>query len=686
MKKIILLAVDMIVILVLILSSIFMLTVNLTFPSNIEFNMTSEGYPDYQMYYSIGFGYHSIFQKKPSYIVPVYRSALVAFNLPFKEVSELRFDLHNTNYNIIIHDICIKNLFRRYCVGSENLLQSLKISKDISEISFSDNSMIVEQEGPNPTLEATASLIEKINHVATIPKSFTVFILLLIPAYIFFRRKNLITIKDIKLFINKVDFFINKNKKKIIIMIFIWFIFQVVFFASTAARGISPDENFHFIVIDGYKNSFHGGDFGYESNFLSQSYPYHYMIGFLAFIFNLSLPNTIAIIALRLINSLFGIATLFIAYNTIKRITDNGYIHIAVMIILTNIIMYVFLFSMLTYDNLANFLAVSALYYTIKAMQDKKRIDLIILLGILSLGCFTKGSFYPIGLFAIIALLVSRTYPSMKEIMRRLHWKEWIALVVSCISITLLLINIGIIDFNKRDISGSQQPELIFPEQCNQNAECGEVSQFYWCVPDYYEDKDNICCYMGLCNLDGKCVDERTRNGDKVCMTSKWESTTSYPLIIYAKKWSEDIGKRFFTINSHYSLYKGNEAYYGYILLAILSLFAFGFNSKEKVKSILKKELVTCLFFAAGYIFVMFFYVNYLTYRRIGIFDMALQARYLFPVLLPMAIVYSFIAFEKTPKFIKIIILILLVIIMISGGFVHYIMYTGPEWYLPIYQ
>jgi hypothetical protein len=250
-------------------------------------------------------------------------------------------------------------------------------------------------------------------------------------------------------------------------IILVFFIFESVWIAFSAAYPQAFDEDFHFGLIQVYSHYWlpflsgqptNANAFGAVAR--DPSYLYHYLMSFPYRIVALSLHQQIQqVIALRLINIGLFIAGLVLSRRVLLRVRISH--------ALTNIILAIFvlipivpqLAAQINYDNLLIPLIAWSILLTFQVIDQlqAKKPSMRHLVGLFSL-CFLtsieKYAFLPIfaGIVFFLAIVMFMTYRHKLRLLVSQLWKNWQA--QSAISkvglIVLLLISFGM--FAQRDL------------------------------------------------------------------------------------------------------------------------------------------------------------------------------------------------------------------------------------------
>lgn len=192
---------------------------------------------------------------------------------------------------------------------------------------------------------------------------------------------------------------------------FAWFIFQTVWMALSTNLGISPDESYHYGLIQLFAHNgwlpFIHNQAGYywlgevvHSPFILYHYlfslPYHLFSG-----------SSHALEILRLLNVPLAALSFFLANRLSQELKLSPLAKNLSLFMLANTLMFVFLSGMLNYDNLLIPLSLLSFILVIKVIKRSSITLLIALLAALFAGLLTAVNFLPVA-FAIVVTITYR--------------------------------------------------------------------------------------------------------------------------------------------------------------------------------------------------------------------------------------------------------------------------------------
>jgi hypothetical protein len=188
-----------------------------------------------------------------------------------------------------------------------------------------------------------------------------------------------------------------------------WFLLQALYIAISTNTSVPADElGFHVPLIQLFaENSINPlltGQDGYyflgevvRSPFMI----YHYLLSFPYRIFS---DSDVSILLLRSINIGIGVTSLLVVKRIAEQLGVSAFVRNLSIFMLSNTLMFVFLFASINYDNL--FILVSLLTFSVILSLAKKvtATRVLHLLLLVAVGSLTKISYLPIGVFALGAV------------------------------------------------------------------------------------------------------------------------------------------------------------------------------------------------------------------------------------------------------------------------------------------
>lgn len=353
------------------------------------------------------------------------------------------------------------------------------------------------------------------------------------------------------------------------------------------------------------------------------------------------------IILLRILNVIYSFGTVLITYLLSKEILKGKWLRLLPTFLLVNTIMFVFLSSSINYDNLANLFSVLSIYMFVKFVKSKLDIKYIYLMLIfLCLGTLTKYTILPLA-FILVLLSILHIYIERKKI-KNIEFRKGYLYIVPILILAVL--NIQLYGTNILKYGGLEPKcdQVLTHEQCLTNGV-------------YYRDMITI---PGI-EVEGM--------GHIFKMIVNGERETP---IIYFGYWIYNIIGKVHGIMGDNSMPITDAMKVLYLLFLSTGIY-LGINNYKKWK-LLDIYLIVIFF---SYASILFFAQNYKMYLKHDHMFLALQGRYLFPVISTGYIIYS-----KSLSFIKskrifYSFLILLLLLFVLGCIPFFFLNVESHWF-----
>lgn len=432
------------------------------------------------------------------------------------------------------------------------------------------------------------------------------------------------------------------------IFCFLFFAAELIYLAIAIVPGISPDEHYHFGLIQLFANNGHIpppfltqssgfvlGDVEHLTSFL-----YHYLLSFIPLGGSITLQGYVI---LRLTNLLFPMLTLYFFMKSVLLLTKDKKTTILAAFILITTSMFVFLSSSISYDNLSILCAVASYYYLIKFYKNLEVIDLLLFLLIVVISPIVKYTSAPIIITEVLFLLIilAKNRSTMLLKLKALYTQRnfW---TISTHMILLSLVLLGGLYTFGFYLTNFRHYSTFFPA-CN-------------AIHTHEE-----CTQNGIYN--------RTLELNKIDPDSVNPELPVQYLGIWINKYFDGI----YGIAGHESIPPED-------LYELLMIILIGFWTVATIRKFDYRDRIDIsgVVLSAIYIFFILYLTNYREHLRSGL-HIATQGRYLFPIypiLIYFAAKYSLIILrnrKRTEKFY----IISLVFIMLLGSI--YAFFTGVE-------
>jgi 4-amino-4-deoxy-L-arabinose transferase-like glycosyltransferase len=451
--------------------------------------------------------------------------------------------------------------------------------------------------------------------------------------------------------------FLKKEKAPIytLVIILLLFLSFTLYLALNMRMGVSPDSYYHLEVSQAYSQTL-----GIPEN-TPETYQWKDItrIPYLSLWINGRILNVNErtfdidpVMILRISNILTSLGTLYILYLISKQLIKNKWGQILPVFLMSNTLMFVFLSSSINYDNLTVLFCTIAIYYLVKYIQEPKTLSNSILIFIfLLLGALTKNSIFPLGLIVTIiwvVVLFRRKVIGEETVKQILSFKN-ILLSLAFFVLLILFFNLYGVNYLTYGKLGPSCTDVLTFEQCLEN---GVFARGIYEIPKVFEGNMVEAFQLIL-------------SGERIGP------------IRYFPYWAVEMSRKIFGIMGDRSLFMRYEyivPYFGFFFLGIYLLF----KNRKKLKTE-EKALLSIFVF---YTLVVAYYVNYKAYISHDWKDLALQGRYIFPVLGIMYVLFSKYFLQLKNKKLLSILLILLVLLFILGNIAYFFGYVSTDWFI----
>jgi hypothetical protein len=433
---------------------------------------------------------------------------------------------------------------------------------------------------------------------------------------------------------------------------FFWFIIalfvvQAAIIALITKFGLPPDENFHFNFIKLYAER------SYDP-FLAGQEGYHWLgdvtrRGSVLFHYVMSWPYRLldglqdTYIYLRFINIGFAVGTLLLVKKLAAKLELSDFTANLSLFMLVNTLMFTFLSAAISYDNPVIMLSMLSLVLLVSLLRRFRTFTFLSLVLVMIIAAVVKFTFLPLALFVTLAIIFrygrqlgEKGGTIVRDIKSNLLAPRWLAL--------LLLLLLG----------------LAFA-----------VERYGVNIVDYGEIRVDCTAVHSV---------EDCRQYPIYRRSQRIEAMDRNPSLsppVFAVKWAETAKERVYGVFAHEIMPAPSPVTYGTWLIIAVMVFAFARKYSWKGRP-LDYVLVISLAYVA-----LVAIKNYSGYSDHGIFGLALQGRYIFPVF-P---VFYLIGTHYVGRLLRnrnVAMLgytILVLAVFIIAGLPGFLWLAGPEWY-----
>lgn len=376
-----------------------------------------------------------------------------------------------------------------------------------------------------------------------------------------------------------------------------------IFFALNLKRGIIPDEPAHFILSQHFSTTL-----GIPPD-VPKTYPlgyighkpflYYWLNGRFLNIVELLLPglsNWRQLIALRILSVSYSIFTVIFCYLLSQEIFENRWWQIFTTFLLTNTLMFAFLSGGVNYDNLTNLLAFAGVYFLMRTINNKPFYENSIgFFTFILADTLTEKKALPLALITCIIwlLYLIRHHKQIEFMPKLVNWRVY---SITFIFILLVLLNFSIWGVNLIDYHTLRPPcNMILTEaQCNLSPFVARAQQL---------------------NLP-----------EKLTLTDVIKEQYPDPLEYLWDYWTSSMLKRIYGIMGHKSYFPDLiiTFYRLLIIWIVLATVRYWKHPSFRISSL------TIIFV---FYFITLLLLNYNSELTTGFRHVAIQGRYIFPVI-----------------------------------------------------
>jgi hypothetical protein len=418
-------------------------------------------------------------------------------------------------------------------------------------------------------------------------------------------------------------------------ILFLYFLVKTLYFALNIGFGVSPDETTWFgksLVFSRYfflpKDSPESYEYGLVTHI---PYLYFWLMGKAV---HLNIFAISDLVFLRLINVCIGFATLFFSWKTILMLTEKTSTRLLFLVLCTNTLMLTFLNSFVSYDNLVNFFSVASLYFLIAYFQHRSMSHLLLCILSLLLGCLTKLSFIPFALLVFMVFMLKErrnlgsVFTGLKScfLFKNVQQSVLMLLCLFFLTLNLDLYVDNIVKFK----SLSAPAEVIVGLD---NAMQYRIFARGYIYEQFKKDELSLADARQMAFKYIKHEGDRNGTFYLLNIAANEKLLNNYYRIDrfrYVFPWLNLITGKVFGIMGHKSMEKTGMSPIPFMLIFILAavLITRRFNFSD-----MHGYAIILLPIVIGYTLVIMQYVNYNSYHWTGAIILALQGRYLFPVI-----------------------------------------------------
>lgn len=427
------------------------------------------------------------------------------------------------------------------------------------------------------------------------------------------------------------------------IAVFLWFVFQAAYMAISTRPGISPDETYHFSLIqlfakNGWLPFIHSQTGFYQLGEVVHLpiFLYHYLLSLPYHLFS---GSSHSLVILRLINIVFGVLSFYFVAKIADRLGATALVKNLSLFMLSNTLMFVFLAGMLNYDNLFILLSLMDFYFLLRLIE-KFNFTYLLMLFIVSLAnLLTVINAWPIVASVLVVLIFKYRSLDIKfrrDILDPLHQTGNLLLLIPLILLSLLFVQryvVNVVEYHS-PIPACQKVNT--PAQCEKNPIIQRDEAFNAAAPP--SDLSSVTSYFGT--------------------------------------WATWMRVRTFGIFGH-KLTDATKLIdtWSFILLALFAIAIIRRLSPGDIK-------ISVLLGISIFYGLVLYLDNYSAYRHTGVTGAAAQGRYLFPFLPLIYIIGNrYLLQIIRGRYLQPLYIAITLIVFITASLPSYLLETDNSWY-----
>ncbi len=435
------------------------------------------------------------------------------------------------------------------------------------------------------------------------------------------------------------------NATIVLIGLLIIFMAYSIFLALKLQKGIIPDEPAHFAFSEYFsttwgipKDSPTTYIYGWYIN--QNPFLYFWLNGRALNILHLIVPSASEwqmLIFLRILNAVYSLGTVIFCYLLSKEIIRHKWWQLLPVFLLTNTLMFVFLSGGVNYDNLANLFSAAGLYFLVRVFYGKDFVSNSLgWIICICLGTLVKYPILPLALAMGIAWLIFTIKYRKLLFPIKIYGAKMIAM--SLISVGVIAGNLGIYGVNL------VKYHAITPA-------CTDFLSTSVCELSPFVERYNQI------SLD-----------HKLTITESIQLGYPNPIEYVVDSWIPNMFYRIFGILAHLSYFPSHIIILYRLLLFWGILLAFRYWKKPAFGIY---SLIGIFVFYA----LVLLYMNYDSELIYGFKQIAMQGRYIFPVIGAAYVLIGYFLMNVQNRALRVLTLVSTLALFFAGGPIKFILH-----------
>lgn len=442
-----------------------------------------------------------------------------------------------------------------------------------------------------------------------------------------------------------------RTETAVLVLLLVLFMVCATYFALHLRRGIIPDEPSHFYVSTLFSTTWGFPEVTDRALTLGHRqfdrfpFLFYWINGRVLHLTSLVLPSMSewqGMLILRLTSVIYSILTLVFVYFLAGEVLRKHWWPLLAVFLTSSTLMFTFISGGVSYDNLTILCATAGIYYLVRTLRGKDlAANSLAWIFFIALGALVKKTILPLALVMFVCWVVYLVLNRKKLDLRiALNWK---LIVTAVLTLAVVGFNLSVYGVNLVKY-GSLLPKC---RELHTQAQC-DLSVFKQRAAELEFPEENL-------NL-GDVFDQKKQD----------------PVNYLSEFWLNDMRNGVFGILGHQVYFPVHlDSYYSLFFFFILLLAMRYWGARDGV-------FYTLLALVVVY-FGTIFYINYTSELKTDFRHIAIQGRYLFPVLAPFyVLVVEFIS-RTRQKIVRGLVLAYSLVLFTLGGPAYFLLVVAAR-------
>ena len=472
----------------------------------------------------------------------------------------------------------------------------------------------------------------------------------------------------------------SRRENSVFLILWLYFGVKTLYFAFRIKEKVFPDESSWFGICEVFSRSILPPVDSLESYHLGliTHIPklYFMLMGKMLTLNFLPIDD---LLFLRLANIGMGMLTILFAWKLVRLFSLSPAVRLLFIVMLTNTMMYTFMFGAVSYENLTSLLAVISLYYLVSFLGNRSVFNFFLFFLFLLAGALTKVTFLPYGLalFCVLLFLERKKLAVLPStIKKRLPFSRgevFLGVTVLC----LFGAAINLYTVNKFKFGGLYlSMDKVLPiDACLKNrlfAKGYTVNQFKTGKMSLLDAQRRV--------LQIRDPGDRANGWNEMAEAQKEKAKKKKERMgrwQYTFEWMQYLVQRTYGVAAHIIMEKDDRLLYpNYLIFALGTLLFIG-----KFRDNFGRITGVMVFTSASYLLLLSQKIGYDNYLSSGFVGLALTGRYIFPIIAPLYLVLAKSLLDRMPKWWQWGIGVFVSVNFIVGEFPWFLKNVTADWY-----